>query len=73
MSTDEAKRSVTGGLAKPINSDDRKLVPVAAHSVKKIVIKNADMKEDMQREAIDIAVAVSSSIHSTFLAFFLVL
>lgn len=27
---------------------------------KKIIIKNADMKDDMQKEAVDIAIAVSS-------------
>ncbi|XP_065863681.1 uncharacterized protein [Euphorbia lathyris] len=56
MSTEEAKRSINGGLVpKPI-SDDRKVSPATAPIAKKIIIKNADMKEDMQKEAIDIAI-----------------
>lgn len=46
-------------MAKPI-SDDRKVSPASAPTAKKIIIKNADMKDDMQKEAVDIAIAVSS-------------
>uniref|UniRef100_A0A2P2JQ95 Dynein light chain n=1 Tax=Rhizophora mucronata TaxID=61149 RepID=A0A2P2JQ95_RHIMU len=58
MSTEEAKRSITGGLVKP-NPDDRKLLSAVGPvpTAKKIIIKNADMKEDMQREAVDIAIS----------------
>uniref|UniRef100_A0A2C9WBM2 Dynein light chain n=1 Tax=Manihot esculenta TaxID=3983 RepID=A0A2C9WBM2_MANES len=57
MSTEEPKRSITGGLVgKPI-SDDRKVSPATAPTAKKVIIKNADMKDDMQKEAVDIAIA----------------
>ncbi|CAN0855712.1 Dynein 8 kDa light chain, flagellar outer arm [Linum grandiflorum] len=56
--SDSAKRSIAGNLPPQPLSDDRRLVPAAAPAVgKKIVIKNADMKEDMQKEAVDIAIA----------------
>ncbi|KAI4311145.1 hypothetical protein MLD38_036064 [Melastoma candidum] len=46
MSSDEAKRSVLGALpAKPTSAD------------RKVIIKSADMKDDMQKEAVDIAIA----------------
>lgn len=38
-------------------SDDWKLPASAVSSSKKIVMKSADMKEDMQKEAIDCAIA----------------
>ncbi|XP_015573255.1 dynein light chain 2, cytoplasmic [Ricinus communis] len=57
MSTEEAKRSIIGGLVtKPI-SDDPKVSPATPPTAKKIIIKNADMKVDMQKEAVDIAIA----------------
>ncbi|CAI0466872.1 unnamed protein product [Linum tenue] len=59
--SDDAKRSISGNLPPKSGSDDRRLVPVepAAAPVvgKKIVIKNADMKEDMQKEAVEIAIS----------------
>lgn len=60
MSTEDAKRSITGGMLVKPSSDDRKLSPSTAPTAKKIIIKNADMKDDMQKEAVDIAIAVSS-------------
>ncbi|KAJ8766741.1 hypothetical protein K2173_007808 [Erythroxylum novogranatense] len=58
MSTEEAKRSITGSLLVKPNSDDRKLSPIVAPPpTKKIIIKNADMKEELQNEAVDIAIA----------------
>ncbi|KAJ9181894.1 hypothetical protein P3X46_005940 [Hevea brasiliensis] len=49
MSTEEPSRSIT--------SDDRKVSLATAPNPKKIIIKNADMKDDMQKEAVDIAIA----------------
>ncbi|KDP27819.1 hypothetical protein JCGZ_18899 [Jatropha curcas] len=57
MSTEEPKRSITGGLMGKPTSDDRKVSPGIAPTAKKIIIKNADMKDDMQKEAVDIAIA----------------
>ncbi|KAL2922913.1 Dynein light chain 1 cytoplasmic [Bienertia sinuspersici] len=51
--SEEAKRAATMA-AKPSN-DDRK--PSSASSGKRIIIKSADMGDDMQKEAIDIAIA----------------
>ncbi|CAI9118851.1 OLC1v1020478C1 [Oldenlandia corymbosa var. corymbosa] len=63
--SEEAKRMVIVGggggpapVAKPL-TDDRKSSagPVANSGAgKKVIIKNADMKEDMQKEAVDIAI-----------------
>lgn len=61
--SDDAKRSVPGAPSAKLNSDDRKPLPAsatAAASGKRVVIKSADMFGDMQKEAIDIAIAVSS-------------
>ncbi|GMN62385.1 hypothetical protein TIFTF001_031473 [Ficus carica] len=57
--SDDAKRSVPGAPSAKLNSDDRKPLPasVAAASGKRVVIKSADMFGDMQKEAIDIAIA----------------
>ncbi|XP_075516563.1 uncharacterized protein LOC142551294 [Primulina tabacum] len=60
--SEESKRS--GGrflVASPMTTSNERLsssgsVPVGA-SGKKIVIKSADMKEDMQKEAVDVAIA----------------
>ncbi|CAL1413210.1 unnamed protein product [Linum trigynum] len=60
-SSDDAKRIISGNLPGKPGSDDRRLAtvdPAAAPTVgKKIVIKNADMKEDMQKEAVEIAIS----------------
>ncbi|KZV46666.1 dynein light chain 2, cytoplasmic [Dorcoceras hygrometricum] len=60
--TEESKRN--GGralVAPPLTTSDDRLsssgsVPVGVPG-KKIVIKSADMKEDMQKEAVDVAIA----------------
>lgn len=55
--SEEAKRTMDAG--KP-TADDRK--PSWAAAGKRIIIKSADMADDMQKEAIDIAIAVLSPI-----------
>ncbi|GLT79370.1 hypothetical protein SLA2020_508610 [Shorea laevis] len=60
MSTEDAKKSVTGATVIKPSSDDRKQSAAAAAapaSGKRFIIKSADMKEDMQKEAVDIAIA----------------
>ncbi|KAL6532483.1 Dynein light chain 2, cytoplasmic [Orobanche gracilis] len=53
--SEELKKSGGGAVVAPLisSSDDRK----SSSGGKKVTIKSADMKEDMQKEAIDIAVA----------------
>ncbi|XP_050373522.1 uncharacterized protein LOC126791156 [Argentina anserina] len=54
----DAKRSVTGSVptTKP-NSDDRKPSPAVTTSTgKRVIIKSADMFQDMQKEAVEIAI-----------------
>lgn len=56
----DSKRSNPGPLMVKPESEDRK--PSSAAAVgKKIVIKSADMFGDMQKEAVDIAIAVGAS------------
>ncbi|XP_047312219.1 dynein light chain 1, cytoplasmic-like [Impatiens glandulifera] len=54
-------RRISGGgivaAAKPPISEDQKPSFVSPPSLKKVIIKSADMKEEVQKEAIDIAVA----------------
>lgn len=57
--SEETKKSVTGALVVKPNSDDRKPTVAVSQSGKRIIIKSADMKEDLQKEAVDIAIAVS--------------
>lgn len=57
--SNDAKRSIQGNLMVKSLSEDRK-PPAAATTGKKIVIKSADMFGDVQKEAIDVAIAVSS-------------
>lgn len=66
--SEDAKRS--GALIVKPNSDDRKPLSAAAAATagKRVIIKSADMFGDMQKEAVDIAIAVSSF---SFLSFFL--
>ena len=54
--SEEAKRIGAGDLIVRSPSDDRKPSTVPE---KKVIIKSADMKEDVQKEAVDIAIAVS--------------
>ncbi|KAL0659150.1 hypothetical protein Bca4012_079735 [Brassica carinata] len=58
MSEGRRKKSVNGGGAPAqTNPDDRRsTLPEAEAAGKRSVIKSADMKEDMQKEAIDIAI-----------------
>ncbi|EXC03953.1 Dynein light chain 2 [Morus notabilis] len=57
--SDDAKKSVPGALSAQLKSDDRKPLPAsaAAPAGKRVVIKSADMFGDMQKEAVDIAIA----------------
>lgn len=59
MSSDEPKKSVTGATALKSSSDDRKqsLTVASPASGKRVIIKSADMKEDLQKEAVDIAIS----------------
>ena len=60
--SEEAKRNVQGNMTVKTNPDDRKPSAAAANSGaasgKRVVIKSADMFSDMQKEAVDIAIAV---------------
>ncbi|KAH1089161.1 hypothetical protein J1N35_016418 [Gossypium stocksii] len=59
MSSEEAKRSINGALmaVKP-KTDDPKLSPDSTTSPpKKVIIKSADMKEEQQKEAVNIAIS----------------
>ncbi|KAF3456247.1 hypothetical protein FNV43_RR00897 [Rhamnella rubrinervis] len=55
--SEDAKRS--GALIVKPNSDDRKPLSAAAAATagKRVIIKSADMFGDMQKEAVDIAIA----------------
>lgn len=55
--SEDAKRSVPGALSAKPNSDDRKPSPaVTTATGKRVIIKSADMFQDMQKEAVDIAI-----------------
>ncbi|KAG7013650.1 Dynein light chain 1, cytoplasmic [Cucurbita argyrosperma subsp. argyrosperma] len=54
--SNDAKRSIQGNLMVKSVSEDRKPLAVATTG-KKIVIKSADMFGDVQKEAIDVAIA----------------
>ncbi|TYI12409.1 hypothetical protein ES332_A09G275700v1 [Gossypium tomentosum] len=59
MSSEEAKRSINGALkaVKP-KTDDPKLSPESTTSPpKKVIIKSADMKEEQQKEAVNIPIS----------------
>uniref|UniRef100_A0A7C9DZ94 Dynein light chain n=1 Tax=Opuntia streptacantha TaxID=393608 RepID=A0A7C9DZ94_OPUST len=53
--SEDSKRGSLGAFAGKPSSDDRKSSP--ASSGKRVVIKSADMSDDMQKEAVDIAIA----------------
>ncbi|KAL4283979.1 hypothetical protein GQ457_16G030850 [Hibiscus cannabinus] len=59
MSSEEAKRSIIGAPMMKPTTNDRKLSPESTTSPppKKIIIKSADMKDELQKAAIDIAIA----------------
>ena len=69
--SEDAKKNIAGALTARPNSDDQKLSPLPSPAPavppKKVIIKSADMIPDMQKEAVDIAVAVS---FDNFLLFF---
>ena len=60
MSSEDAKKNITGALMQRPIPDDRKpsppALPAPAPPPKKVIIKSADMLPDMQKEAVDIAV-----------------
>ncbi|KAB2053702.1 hypothetical protein ES319_A12G205500v1 [Gossypium barbadense] len=61
MSTETAKRSTTGALTmKQRKTDELKPSSALTAEPKKVIIKSADMKDDMQKEAVNIAIFVSS-------------
>jgi len=70
--SEDAKKNIAGALTARPNSDDQKPSPLPSPAPavppKKVIIKSADMIPDMQKEAVDIAVAVSLN---NFLLFFL--
>ncbi|KAJ9699623.1 hypothetical protein PVL29_005474 [Vitis rotundifolia] len=57
---EDLKRNGALALSLKQSSDDRKL-SLAASASKRVIIKSADMKDDMQKEAIDIAIAASEN------------
>jgi len=57
MSDDRKRGAGSGAMVVPTPSDDRKHSSASSASAKKVIIKSADMKEDLQREAVDIAIA----------------
>ena len=56
--SEDTKKSIAGALVLKPNSDDRKPTVPVSQSGKRVIIKSADMKDDMQKEAVDIAIAV---------------
>ncbi|XP_011090994.1 dynein light chain 2, cytoplasmic isoform X2 [Sesamum indicum] len=56
--SEDSKRGSGGALVPPLisSADDRKSSS-GSSPAKKVIIKSADMKEDMQKEAVDVAVA----------------
>ncbi|XP_027901958.1 dynein light chain 2, cytoplasmic-like isoform X1 [Vigna unguiculata] len=67
--SEEVKRNIAGPPTARLNTDDRKPLPAPAVPPKKVIIKSADMIPDMQKEAVDIAVAVSFNDFPLFLFF----
>ena len=64
MSTEEAKRSINGALTVKPTTNERKpslalTAELATSPAKKVIVKSADMKDDMQKEAVNIAISVS--------------
>ncbi|KAG8372935.1 hypothetical protein BUALT_Bualt12G0118800 [Buddleja alternifolia] len=55
--SEESKRSGGALVAPPMSSANGRTSSSGSNPEKKVVIKSADMKEDMQKEAIDIAIA----------------
>ncbi|VVA98734.1 unnamed protein product [Arabis nemorensis] len=68
MSDGKRKKSVSGGAPAQTFSDDRtsshsELEEASTPVGKRVVIKSADMKDDMQKEAIDILLSYSLSVY----------
>ena len=57
---EDLKRNDASAVSLKQSFDDRKL-SLAASPSKRVIIKSADMKDDMQKEAIDIAIAASEN------------
>ncbi|XP_052885899.1 uncharacterized protein LOC128294087 isoform X4 [Gossypium arboreum] len=58
MSTEAVKRSTTGALTvKQRKIDELKPSPALTAEPKKVISKSADMKDDMQKEAVNIAIS----------------
>ncbi|KAK6913750.1 Dynein light chain, type 1/2 [Dillenia turbinata] len=59
--SEASKRNGSGGVALKSSSEDRKPVPAAispaSSTGKKVIIKSADMRDDMQKEAVDITIS----------------
>ncbi|XP_044498306.1 dynein light chain 1, cytoplasmic-like isoform X1 [Mangifera indica] len=55
--SEDTKKSNGGALVVKTDSDDGKPTQPVSQSVKRIIIKSADMKDEMQQEAVDIAIA----------------
>ncbi|GAB4843631.1 Dynein light chain Tctex-type [Ancistrocladus abbreviatus] len=53
--SEESNRGSAGALVVKQSSDDRK--PSSASSGKRVIIKSADMSDDMQNQAVDIAIS----------------
>ncbi|TYI06313.1 hypothetical protein ES332_A10G149900v1 [Gossypium tomentosum] len=63
MSTEATKRSTTGALMmKQWKTDELKPSPALTAEPKKVIIKSADMKDDMQKEAVNIAISMLVSL-----------
>ncbi|KAG4169560.1 hypothetical protein ERO13_A12G082966v2 [Gossypium hirsutum] len=57
MSTEAVNRSTTGALTvKQQKTDELKPSSALTAEPKKVIIKNTDMKDDMQKEAVNIAI-----------------
>ena len=57
---EDLKRNDASAVPLKQSSDDRKL-SLAASPSKRVIIKSPDMKDDMQKEVIDIAIAASEN------------
>ncbi|XP_047319453.1 dynein light chain 1, cytoplasmic-like [Impatiens glandulifera] len=57
--SDDARRIAAGQalIVKPISQDRKPSLLPPSQPPKKVIVKSADMKEEMQKEAIDIAIA----------------
>lgn len=58
--SEETKRSGGGPMVPLMSSSEDRKSSSGSNPGKKVIIKSADMKEDVQKEAVDIAIAVIS-------------